>query len=98
MTALVKGSVARGRTPEAHVIKYARGGAVYRIEFYGRNFTRYFSELGLIFKKAFHLRPLNSRLSRFHDRLDYSSYFFCVSVCHKLILKMASFYLSAHER
>ena len=53
MTALVKGSVARGRAllPEAHVIKYARGGAVHRIEPYGRSFTRYFSVLGSIKKK-----------------------------------------------
>ena len=29
-----------------------------------------------------------------HVREGYSCYFFCVSVCHKLILKMASFYLS----
>ena len=39
MTALVKGSVARGRTPplpEAHMIKYANGGAV---ELYGRSFS-----------------------------------------------------------
>ena len=38
MTALVRGSVAQGRAPppsEAHVIKYARGGAVHRIELYG---------------------------------------------------------------
>ena len=45
---------------EAHVIKYARGGAVHRIELYGRSFTRYFSELGSIFKKALHLRPLKT--------------------------------------
>ena len=35
MTALVNGSVARGHAPppsEAHVIKYARGGAVHHIE------------------------------------------------------------------
>ena len=39
MTALVKGSVARGRAPlfpEAHVIKYANGGAV---ELYGLSFS-----------------------------------------------------------
>ena len=42
--------------PEAHMIKYARGGAIHRIELYGRSFTRYFSELGSIFKKAPHLR------------------------------------------
>ena len=46
MTALVKGSVTRGRAlpPEAHMIKSARGGAVHRIEFYGQQFNRYFSE------------------------------------------------------
>ena len=50
MTAFVKGSVTHGRAlPPAHVIKYARGGAVHHIEFYGRSFTRYFSKLGLIF-------------------------------------------------
>ena len=35
MTALVKGSVARGcapMPPEAYIIKYARGSAVHRIE------------------------------------------------------------------
>ena len=65
VTALVKGSVARGHAPqppEAHVIKYARGGAVHHIELYGRSFTRYLSELGSIFKKALHLKLLNSRL------------------------------------
>ena len=45
MTALVKGSVTRGLAPppppEAHVIKYARGGAIHRIELYGRSFTCY---------------------------------------------------------
>ena len=48
MTALVKGSVARGQAPppEAH----ARGGAVHCIELYGRSFTCYFSEVGPIFK------------------------------------------------
>ena len=37
MTALVKGSVTQGQTPppEAHVINYARGGAVQRVELYG---------------------------------------------------------------
>ena len=80
MTALVKGSVARGHAPppsETHVIKYARGSAVHRIELcavhrielYGRSFTRYFSELGSIFKNALHLRPLNSRLLCFDARL-----------------------------
>ena len=57
MTALVKGSIAQSHTPsppEAHVIKYARGGA---IEIYGRCFSRYFSELGSISKKALHLKP-----------------------------------------
>ena len=53
--------------PEAHVIKYARGGAV---ELYGRSFTRYLSELGSIFKKMFHLKPLNSRLLCFDARLE----------------------------
>ena len=58
MTALVRGSVAHGHAPpppEAHVIKYARGGAVHRIELYGRSFTRYFCKLGSIFKKVLHL-------------------------------------------
>ena len=58
MTALVKGSVARGCAPPppvAHMIKYARGGAVHRIELYGPSFTRYFSELESIKKKALHL-------------------------------------------
>ena len=53
MTALVKGSDTRGHAPtppEAHVIMYARGSAV---ELYGRSFTRYFSELGSIFKKCY---------------------------------------------
>ena len=56
MTALVKGSVTRGLAPppppEAHVIKYARGGSIHRIELYGRSFIRYFSELASIFKKS----------------------------------------------
>ena len=72
MTALVKGSVARGSAPpppEAQVIKYARGSAIHRIELYGRSFTRYFSELGWIFKKALHLRSLNSCLPRFDAHL-----------------------------
>ena len=67
---LLKGSVARGHAPpppEAHVIKYARGGAV---ELYGRSFTRYFSELGSIFKEALHLKLLNSRLPCFDARLE----------------------------
>ena len=70
MTALVKGSVARGRAPpppEAHVIKYARGGAV---ELYGRSFSLYFSELGSIFKKGLHLKSLNSRRLCFDARLE----------------------------
>ena len=48
MTALVNGSVTQGRVqpPEAHVIKYARGGAIHHTELYGRSFTRYFSRLG----------------------------------------------------
>ena len=38
VTALVKGSVTRGRAPppEAHVIKYARGSAEHSIKLYGR--------------------------------------------------------------
>ena len=62
MTALVKGFVTQGHAPpplEAHVIKYAKGGA---IAFYVQNFSCYFSELGLIFKKALHLIPSNSHL------------------------------------
>ena len=65
MTALVKGSVTRGRgppPPEAHVIKYAKDGAIHRIELYGRIFTHYFSELGSIFKKALHLYPFELSL------------------------------------
>ena len=53
MTALVKGSVARGCVPpppEAHLIKYARGGAA---DVNGRSFTCYLSKVGLIFKKRF---------------------------------------------
>ena len=51
--------------PEAHVIEYARrGGAIHHIELYGRSFTRYFSELGSIFKKALS----NSRLPCFDER------------------------------
>ena len=68
MTALVKGSVTRGHAPpppEADVIKYARGGVIHRIELNGRSFTHYFSELGSIFKKVLHLRPLNSCPQRF---------------------------------
>ena len=71
MTTLVKGSVARGHAPpppEAYVIKYARGGAVHRIELHGRSFTRYFSGVS-IFKKALHLKPLNSHLPCFDARL-----------------------------
>ena len=70
MTALVKGSVTQGHTPpppEAHVIKYASGGAV-ELELYGRSFSRYFSKLGSIFKKALHLKPLNSRLPCFETK------------------------------
>ena len=46
------------------MINYAREGAVHRTELYGQSLTRYFSELGPIFKKkkALHLQPLNSRL------------------------------------
>ena len=50
MTALVEGTIARGRAPpppEAHMIKYARGGAV----LYGRSLTRYFSEFSNRLKK-----------------------------------------------
>ena len=56
--------------PEAHVIEFARGGVVHHIELYGLNFTPYFSELGSIFKKAIHLKPLNSRLPCFAARLE----------------------------
>ena len=73
MTDLVKGSVAQGRAPpppEAHIIEYARGSALHRIELYGQSFTRYFSELGSIFKKAQNLNPLNSRLPCFDARLE----------------------------
>ena len=48
------------------MIKYARGGAV---ELDGR--SRVIPhELGLIFKKALHLKPLNSRLPCFDARLE----------------------------
>ena len=63
-------SVVRGRSPlppEAHVIKYARGSAV---ELYGRSFSRYFSELGSIFKKVLHLKALNSHLPCIDARLE----------------------------
>ena len=57
MTALVKGSVVRGRAlpPEAHVIKHARGGAIHRIELYGRSFTVcFFLKVRINFQKEFH--------------------------------------------
>ena len=61
------GRVMSHEPPEAHVIKYARGGAV---ELYGQSFSCYFSELGSIFKKALLLKPLNSRLLCFDARLE----------------------------
>ena len=72
MTTFVKGCVARGQAspPEAHVIKYARGGAIHCVEIYGRSFTCYFSKLGAIKKKVIQLKPLNIHLVCFDVRLE----------------------------
>ena len=83
MTDLVKGSVARGRAPppKAHVIKYARGGAVHRIDLYGQSFTCYFSELGSTFKKGLHLKPC-ALMPVWRDKTKPSSKSVCARQTH----------------